>query len=291
MLILKVISPWFSIDKDNDETNFPPEVCLLPHSDSVHTPHLHLVHPVDVVDGGVEKDDANLTSEVGLELPEETAAVEAIQGGFRGTASPDLAWCASTSSCTDILSQSSLVPDFSCQTSLNTWEWINVLPGLASRRHTLVCHPSSRPVQLQLVTKTVWTFSSIISIKSPCFQICSNLKIACNYYSFRSGLTFQKNVRPHFQNPFWCSCFQIYSTLKMCSCLKICSLVLKSALHWKCALVYYKTVTDPASSTLLLNRETSSPLLIMETCQPILLSSTILCLSLAPTHWHNLDWE
>ena len=99
MLILKVISPWFSIDKDNDETNFPPEVCLLPHSDSVHTPHLHLVHPVDVVDAGVEKDDANLTSEVGLELPEETAAVEAIQGGFRGTASPDLAWCASTSSC------------------------------------------------------------------------------------------------------------------------------------------------------------------------------------------------
>ena len=117
MLILKVISPWFSIDKDNDETNFPPEVCLLPHSDSVHTPHLH---PVDVVDAGVENDDANLTSEVGLELPEETAAVEAIQGGSRPTTSPDLAWCASNSSCTDILSQRSLVPDFSCQTSLNT---------------------------------------------------------------------------------------------------------------------------------------------------------------------------
>ena len=101
---------------------FPPEVCLLPHSDSVQTLHLNLVHPDDVVDAGVENDDANLPSEVGLELPEESAAVEAIQGGFTATTSPDLAWCASTLllSVQTFLSQFSLVPDFSCQTSLNT---------------------------------------------------------------------------------------------------------------------------------------------------------------------------
>ena len=61
---------------------FPPEVCLLPHSDGVQTLHLHLVHPDDVVDAGVENDDANLPSEVGLELPEESAAVEDVQGGI-----------------------------------------------------------------------------------------------------------------------------------------------------------------------------------------------------------------
>ena len=81
---------------------FPPEVCLLPHSDSVQTLHLNLVHPDDVVDAGVENDDANLPSEVGLELPEEYAAVETVQGGFRATTLPDLAWCDSTSSCTDV---------------------------------------------------------------------------------------------------------------------------------------------------------------------------------------------
>ena len=99
---------------------FPPEVCLLPHSDGVQTLHLNLVHPDDVVDAGVENDDANLPSEVGLELPEEYAAVETVQGGFRATTLPDLAWCASTSSCTDVLSQCSLVPDFSRKTFLNT---------------------------------------------------------------------------------------------------------------------------------------------------------------------------
>ena len=81
---------------------FPPEVCLLPHSDGVQTLHLNLVHPDDVVDAGVENDDANLPSEVGLELPEERAAVETVQGGFRATTLPDLAWCDSTSSCTDV---------------------------------------------------------------------------------------------------------------------------------------------------------------------------------------------
>ena len=92
---------------------FPPEVCLLPHSDGVQTLHLNLVHPDDVVDAGVENDDANLPSEVGLELPEESAAVEAIQGGFTATTSPDLAWCASTLllSVPTFLSQCSLVPD------------------------------------------------------------------------------------------------------------------------------------------------------------------------------------
>ena len=81
---------------------FPPEVCLLPHSDGVQTLHLNLVHPDDVVDAGVENDDANLPSEVGLELPEEYAAVETVQGGFRATTLPDLAWCDSASSCTDV---------------------------------------------------------------------------------------------------------------------------------------------------------------------------------------------
>ena len=58
------------------------KVALLPLSNGVQTLLLHLVHPDDVVDAGVENDDANLPSEVGLELPEESDAVEAVQGGF-----------------------------------------------------------------------------------------------------------------------------------------------------------------------------------------------------------------
>ena len=78
------------------------KVALLPLSNGVQTLLLHLVHPDDVVDAGVENDDANLPSEVGLELPEEYAAVETVQGGFRATTLPDLAWCDSASSCTDV---------------------------------------------------------------------------------------------------------------------------------------------------------------------------------------------
>ena len=76
---------------------FPPEVCLLPHSDGVQTLQLHLVHPDDVVDAGVEKADPDLSSEVGLRLPEGKVVPTRRPRGIYGNYSPDPAWCASGS--------------------------------------------------------------------------------------------------------------------------------------------------------------------------------------------------
>ena len=58
---------------------------------------MHLVHPGDVVDAGVEKADLDLTSEVGLRLPEGRVLPTRRPRGIYGNYSPDPAWCASGS--------------------------------------------------------------------------------------------------------------------------------------------------------------------------------------------------